>query len=57
MGNDNDKPKVYGPNEHEVAVWINEKDVLSWFLGVVESASKDDIYVKYYNGCDKKALS
>ena len=39
-------------------LWINEKDnVLSWFLGVVESASKSDIYVHYYNRRDKNGLS
>ena len=41
---------AYEPDEHVVAVWIDEKDtVLSWFLGVVESISTDEIYIKYYN--------
>ena len=58
VSSDYDHSKVYGPDEHVAAVWINEKDnVLSWFLGVVESASKSDIYVHYYNRRDKNGLS
>ena len=53
-----DNITVYGPDEHVAAVWIDEKDtVLSWFLGVVESISTDEIYVKYYNRRDKNGLS
>ena len=57
VANDNDII-VYGPDEHIVAVLIDEKDsVLSWFLGVVESISTDEIYAKYYNRLDKNGLS
>ena len=49
---------AYEPDEHVVAVWIDEKDtVLSWFLGVVESISTDEIYVKHYNHLNKNGLS
>ena len=46
-----------GLDEHVAAVWMDEKDnVLSWFLGVVESISPDTIDVRYYHRRDKKGL-
>ena len=48
----------YNLDEHIAAVWIDEKEnVLSWFLGVVNSISSDSINVTYYHRKDKDGTS
>ena len=49
------KSDDYIPDEHVIAVWIDEKDnALSWFLGVVSTVTKDAIGVTYYNPKDRE---
>ena len=50
--------EVHYPDEHVAAVWIDENDnVLTWFLGVVNSISTDTIDVTYYNRKDREGVS
>ena len=53
----NEERSGYVPDEHVAAVWMDEKEnVLSWFLGVIDSISPDTIDIKYYHRRDKKGF-
>ena len=47
-------PNDFNLDEHVAAVWMDEKEnVLSWFLGVINSVSPDSVNVTYYYRKDK----
>ena len=48
----------YNLDKHIAVVWMDEKEnVLTWYLGVVNSVSPDSINVTYYHRRDKQGTS
>ena len=53
----NQKHKDYASDDHVAAVWMDEKEnALSWYLGVIDSISPDNIDVIYYYHREKKGM-
>lgn len=56
-GNDIEECAVFLPDEHVAAVWLDERDnVLTWYLGVINSVSDENIDIVYYKRRDKKGF-
>ena len=50
--------EIHYLDEHVAAVWIDDNDnVLTWFLGVINSISTDTIDVTYYHRKDREGGS
>ena len=50
LATSNNPPEDFNLDEHVAAVWMDEKEnVLTWFLGVINSVSPDSVDVTYYH--------